>query len=772
VSVIQGDSHLHGEAAGKPQAAEAEPEGSSFLGRLIGKARAHGLERKLAVALLVVSLLSGIATYLAMTGAFSIVPEPRTILLLLLLNFVVLLLLVAVVMRRLVALWLERRRGRVGARLHARLVLWFSLIAVTPTIIVAVFSALFLNLGMEAWFSDRVRTAVKDSLIVAQAYLHEHQQRIGAEVLAMANDLRREGPIIEVNRGRIESLMEVQSLLRSLSEAVIITGNRQIIARAGYSLLLDFDPDLPDWALERARAGEVVLLPSDTEDRVRALVLLDPVADHFLYVGRLVDPRVLNHVDKSEGAAQLYERLEGQRSGLQITFALIFFVVALLVLFAAVWVALVFATQIVRPVSSLVRGAEQVRTGDLTTRVPEGPEGDEIGTLSRAFNRMTDQLESQQNALMDANRELEDRRRFTELVLAGVSAGVIGLDEQGRINYPNRSASDLLGVDLGAELGRDIALVVPEMAPLVRTARRRPTRVAQGQIDLVRGARNSTLLVRVVAETGEQGLIGFVVTFDDVTELLSAQRKAAWADVARRIAHEIRNPLTPIQLSAERLKRKYLKEIHSDPETFTACTDTIVRQVGDIGRMVDEFSSFARMPAPMMRTEELRSLCRQAIFLQQGAHSAIRYKTAFPPDPVSVVCDGRQIGQALTNLLKNAAESIELRKASGEDELPPGEILVAIALEPGRIVIAVEDNGRGLPARKRERLTEPYVTTRAKGTGLGLAIVKKIMEDHEGNLLLEDRVGGGASVKLVFNTTSTDGGQADAQRDLTVAHGT
>jgi len=486
----------------------------------------------------------------------------------------------------------------------------------------------------------------------------------------------------------------------------------------------------------------------------------------------VVDPRVLNHVDTSEGAARLYEQLEGQRSQLQITFALIFLLVALLVLFAAIWVALVFATQIVRPVSSLVRAAERVSTGDLSARVAEGPEHDEIGTLSAAFNRMTGQLQSQQSALMDVNRKLEERRRFTELVLSGVSAGVIGLDEQGRINYPNRSASELLDVDLDQRLGHDLAAIVPEMASLVRTARRRPSRIAVGQIDLVRGSTTRTLLVRVVAETAEVGVIGFVVTFDDVTELLSAQRKAAWADVARRIAHEIRNPLTPIQLSAERLKRKYLKEIQSDPETFTACTDTIVRQVGDIGRMVDEFSSFARMPAPMMRAEELRSLCRQAIFLQQSAHVSITYATAFPPDPVTVMCDGRQIGQALTNLLKNAAESIESRKPPPDGELPRGRVDVTITTEPGRVVIAVEDNGRGLPTRKRERLTEPYVTTRAKGTGLGLAIVKKIMEDHDGNLLLEDRVGGGASVKLVFNTAVADGGQSDAQRDLTVAHGT
>jgi len=739
--------------------------------RLGAWARRVGLERKLSVALVVAALLSGVAIYLALTGAFGIAPEPRTIFLLLLLNLVVLLLLGTVVARRLVALWLERRRGLAGARLHARLVLLFGLVAVTPAIVVAVFSTLFLNFGMEVWFSSQVRTAVKDSLIVAQAYLQEHQQSISAEVLAMANDLRREGPLLLVNRQRFEQTMRLQSTLRSLSEAVIIDRNRQIIARAGYSLVLEFDPELPDWALQRARNGELVILASETEDRVRALVQLDPQADTFLYVGRLIDPRVLAHLDKTRGAVQIYERLEGQRSGLQITFALIFFVVALLLLFAAVWVALIFATQLVRPISNLVAATDRVRAGDLSARVPEGPTDDEIASLSRAFNRMTGQLESQQNDLMSANSQLEERRHFIELVLSGVSAGVIALDGRGRIDLANRSASELLATDLGGHIGTDLAKVVPELAGLVRAVRRRTARAAGRQIDLVRDGTTRTLLVRVVAELGETGLVGFVVTFDDVTALLAAQRKAAWADVARRIAHEIKNPLTPIQLSAERLKRRYLKEITSDPETFIACTDTIVRQVGDIGRMVDEFSSFARMPAPAMRDEDIVRLCRQAVFLQQSAHPAIAYEGVYPDDSLRISCDGRQVSRALTNLLQNAADSIDGRDTPAAGEMPEGRIWLRLTSEPGRVVVGVEDNGRGLPTRQRDRLTEPYVTTRAKGTGLGLAIVKKIMEDHGGDLILDDRAGGGAVARLVFQLGAVAEADDGGARDPTHSHG-
>jgi len=388
-----------------------------------------------------------------------------------------------------------------------------------------------------------------------------------------------------------------------------------------------------------------------------------------------------------------------------------------------------------------------VRGGDLAARVPAGDSDEEFSWLSRAFNRMTHQLQSQQSELIEANRQLDQRRRFTETVLSGVSAGVIGLDQQGRINLPNRSASLLLATDLDQHIGKDLTEVVPEMAGLIEEAERRPDRLAQGQIQLVRSGRARTLLVRVAAERLEGEAKGYVATFDDITELQAAQRKAAWADVARRIAHEIKNPLTPIQLSAERLKRKYLKDIATDRETFTACTDTIIRHVADIGRMVDEFSSFARMPAPVLRDEDLNEIVRQAAFLQRAATPEIRVETELPSTPTRINCDSRQVAQALVNLLKNAAESILLR----EGVVPPGQITVRLGYEGEDTVLSVEDNGRGLPAEGRERLIEPYVTTHAKGTGLGLAIVKKIMEDHHGELVLDDRDGGGARVKLVFH---------------------
>jgi two-component system, NtrC family, nitrogen regulation sensor histidine kinase NtrY len=740
-----------------------------------------GLSRYLAIALTVAAVAAGIATYAVLTGD-EFAPDPRTVLLLLNLDLVLLLMLGVIIARRIVQLWAERRRGSAGSKLHVRLVVLFAVLAATPAVFMAVFSALFFNLGVQAWFSERVRVALSESLAVAEAYLDEHRQTIRADILAMAADLNREGPAQLANPRRFSQFVNAQAAIRSLSEVVAFEGQGRVLARSGLTMSLEFEV-IPTWALEKARGGDLVLFTPDDDtstsalgDRVRALIKLDRFDDVYLLVGRFVEQRVVAHVERTRQAVAEYESLEGRRSGFQITFAMIFVLVALLLLLAAVWVGLLLATKLVKPIGGLIAAAEQVRAGDLTARVAENPTDDELGLLSRAFNRMTSQLESQRRELVAANRQIDDRRRFIEAVLFGVSAGVVALDGQGRINLPNRSASLLLSSDLARAIGDDFGETVPEMKPLLDQARAAPDRVAENEIVVMRQGRRRSLLVRIVGERFEGETIGFVVTFDDITELEAAQRQAAWADVARRIAHEIKNPLTPIQLSAERLKRKYLAEIKSDPETFRICTETIVRQVGDIGRMVDEFSSFARMPAPVMRREDLVTLLRQTVFLQRNARPEIRFVTELPETPVWLAIDARQIGQALTNLLQNAVDAIQGREIVPGRELEPGLVVVRLdALEEGT-VITIEDNGKGLPVDQRERLTEPYVTTRAKGTGLGLAIVKKIMEDHAGQLILGDRQGGGAAVKLVFTahaetlvrTTETEPG-IDAKK--AVVHG-
>jgi two-component system, NtrC family, nitrogen regulation sensor histidine kinase NtrY len=710
-----------------------------------------GLWQKIAIALAAAALASGIATYLALTGAPPFGPNPKAVLILLNLDLVLLLALAALVAKRLFEMWVERRRGLAGSRLQVRLVGLFSLIAVLPTIIVAVFSFLFFSFGVESWFSDRVRTAITESVAVADAYVKEHQQAIRADAMAMATDLDRYANTLQLNPEYLAPVLTAQAAMRSLTEAAVLDQRGTVLARTGLVFALGFG-DISREALRRAELGEVVIMTDDREERVRALVRLNEFSDLFLYVGRYIETRVLAHREKTHLAAEQYERLEGQRSGFQITFAVIYILVAMLFLAAAISVGVHFATQLADPISRLVGAAERVRAGDLSARVPEGERDDELTSLSRAFNRMTYQIQSQQHELIETNRELDERRRFTETVLTGVSAGVIGLDRGGRIYLPNRSASALLGVDLDRSIGEDLAEIAPEMAGLLEQSALRPDRLAQGQVQIAGANGTRTLLVRIAAERDEGEISGFVVTFDDITELLSAQRKAAWADIARRIAHEIKNPLTPIQLSAERLKRKYLKDIKTDAETFQICTDTIIRHVEDIGRMVDEFSSFARMPAPVLKPEDLAAIVERAVFLERTAHPKISFEMRFATRPAPLLCDARLVGQALINIIKNAIESIEGRIAESGPN-PPGHIRVTVeaGTQAGAAsAVMVEDNGKGLPQHGRERLTEPYMTTRAKGTGLGLAIVKKIMEDHQGELILSDREQGGARVRLEF----------------------
>ncbi len=721
------------------------------FGRLMQWADRVRLADKAAVVLAVAAALSGIATYVVFTQPVGDAPRATNMVLsLLYLDLVLLLLLGLLVARRMVQVMVERRRGSVGARLHIRLVVLFSLVALTPAIIVAVFSAVVFNFGLQNWFSDRVRTALAESQAVAESYLQEHRRNIGGDILAMANDINRQVALMSPDLRELSGFIEFQTQVRNLSEAIVFTSSDRVLGRSRMAFTLAFER-APPWAVEQARAGGVVFLESEDDERIRALVALTGIPDGFLLVGRFVEPRVMERIEQTRSAVSSYSVLEQVRYDLQILYAAIFIIVALLLLFVAVWIGLNFANRLARPITGLAGAAERVRAGDLTARVEEGDESDELGTLTRAFNRMTSQLESQRGELLEASRVIDNRRRFIEAVLSGVSAGIVGLDREGRINFPNQAASELMASDLREAIGHPISELVPEMASLLDQARAEPDRVTENQIEVQRRGRVRTLLVRVTAEREGEDVRGFVVTFDDITELMSAQRKAAWSDVARRLAHEIKNPLTPIQLAAERLRRRYMDEVKSDPQTFSACIDTIIRQVDDIGSMISEFSAFARMPAPQLQTHDLGGIVRRAVFLQRSAKADIEYSVDIPEGEVATMCDDRQIGQALTNLLQNAADSIAARFKRGNETR--GQIRVSLTVDGRRIEIAVEDNGGGLPKGLGRDLTDPYVTTRPEGTGLGLAIVRKIMEDHGGELTLEDRDEGGARVSLVFRAS-------------------
>ncbi len=723
---------------------------------------------KLFIGLAIASVIAGVATYLALSATTPLRSDPRTVNILLLVDLVLMLTLGALVAWRLVVLWIARRSGSAGSRLHTRLVGLFSAVAVAPTIIVATFSFLFFDVGLQSWFNHRIREVLRDSRQVAEAYAEEHKKVIQSDILAMANDLNNQAFVLSGNPTYLNQVVTDQAALRSLSEAIVFTGEGKVLARANLSFSLDLDR-LPARALQEAANGQIVFLTgrAGEDDRVRALIRLNRFVDTYLYVSRFVDARVLNRVARAKAGVTEYEELEQARYGIQTKFHLIFLALALLVLLAAVAIGLWLANRLVQPIGSLANAAERIRAGDLSARVEEGSGEDEITTLSRAFNRMTDQIQSQRNELVEANRQLDSRRRFTETVLSGVTAGVIGLDKRGEINLPNRSALQMLGEPDDSLVGRKFTDVAPEMAELFKSVRKRPDRIAEGQINVERAGRKRHLLVRIAAEAAGKQILGYVVTFDDITNLVTAQRTAAWADVARRIAHEIKNPLTPIQLSAERLRRKYEKEIQSDKSIFERCTSTIIRQVADIRRMVDEFSGFARMPAPEFGNVELVDIVKQAIFLQEVANPKIEFTFVPPIKPIYMRCDGRQISQALTNILKNACEGVSVQdERLAETGTYKGQITVSVTQNGEDIVISVADNGCGLDDSVKDRVTEPYVTTHGKGSGLGLAIVNKIMEDHGGELRIENAEESGVIVKLIFHDVAAaapaeEGGNQD-----------
>jgi two-component system nitrogen regulation sensor histidine kinase NtrY len=721
-------------------------------GGLIGVARAASRPSRLAALVGLLAILSGAFTYATLTGVVPYKPPPVVQVGLLLLTLILGLSLGSLIAWRLMRLWSERRSGIAGARLHVRLVAMFGIMAVAPAIFVAFFAAVTLNLGMESWFSTRVKSALDNAVGVARQYAIETGRGITIDAGEMADGIEHDRSLYdESNHVKVGLMVEKLAIMtndRGLVASFLVDSHgNELASSAKLKYTASLKPSTGDIA--DAKAGRIVVDANPETGIVHALIHLPQLNDAYLLAVRAVDPKVFRYYQRTNGAFNEYKRLEKNRSDVQVNFAVLYTVITLVILMAAIWIGLWFATRLVRPISGLIRAAERVSEGDLKAQVEVERDDDEIGTLGTAFNRMTAQLDGQRSALVSANQQIDERRRFTETVLAGVSAGVIGIDGDGQITIVNRAAARLLDATPEELEGEHYAETVPELSALIRRAISEPVGRASGEVTVKRAGTPRSLSVQVASERGTHAS-GYVVTFDDITDLVSAQRTAAWADVARRIAHEIKNPLTPIQLSAERLKRKYGNEVTTDPEIFTQCTDTIIRQVGDIGRMVDEFSSFARMPSPVMRRENAQELLQQAIFLQRVANPQITYETKSPKDPIWFEGDGRLISQALTNIVKNAGEGIASRIEKGDDA--PGRVVAAIEAQDDKVVFRVTDNGIGLPPEHRHRLTEPYVTTRAKGTGLGLAIVRKIMEDHGGEIALQDAGDEqhGAEVTLTF----------------------
>lgn len=615
-----------------------------------------------------------------------------------------------------------------GGRLHVRLVGIFSLVASVPMLLVVLFSSLLFQYGVEFWFSDRARGMLENANSLAQGYYEEKKQNVAGETVTMASDLRDYLSQASTQSPAFAEGYAWQVLNRNLTESAIVE-----VTASGPKTIAMVNPDarpvekrVSADVLSALKGGKPVVV-SDSADRIEAVTRLYPGREIYLYTARISDRQALMQTQRARAVLSDYDGLLDRSRRLQLQFNAALFVVSLLIVGVAVWIALKVADRLVRPVGELVAATRRVEAGDLTARVETPGTRDEVGTLSTAFNRMTQRLEEQTDAL-------ERRRALIEAVLTGVSAGVVSVNEAGEVRMMNASAQTLLSTGGATPMGWPLKAVTPELGDMLARNER------EAILQINSAAEPRTLAVKIVADEG-----GHVLTFDDITQQLADQRRAAWSDVARRIAHEIKNPLTPIQLAAERLKRRYAGEVVSDPATFERLTDTIVRQVGDLRRMVDEFSSFARMPKPVFREESLIDIARQALFLHEVAHSAISFTLDAPDGPV-MVCDRRQLGQALTNLVKNAVEAIE---AKGNDA--EGSVVMSITRhENGIIAIDVADSGVGLP-KDRERIVEPYMTTRARGTGLGLAIVKKIVEEHFGAMSFADRPDGGTIVSLCFD---------------------
>ena len=721
--------------------------------RLRRLTRRNDLYPRLEITAAVATIVIGWSSYALLAGGA--VPanglSPPTVTLLLLANLLPLMLLVVLIARRVAILLANRRKGLAGSRLHVRMVALFAAVAAVPTLLVVIFASLLFQFGVQFWFSDRVKTVLDGSNEVAQAYVEENRQSVAEDIVAMAIDMENYARDFGLGSLSFGEGLRLQVEARKLSEAAIVgrgkDGKLIPIASAGIKpaaviarlSLIDLD---------KARVGAATVVAQGA-DRVEAVVATSPSAERYIYVSRKVDPAVLARADQAAEALGEYRALIERSRVMQLRFNLVLIGVSLLTLAVAIWFALWLANRLVAPIARLAEAAERVGAGDLDARVPVRGSPDEIGTLARSFNRMTSELKAQQRALLSANQQLDARRQFTEAVLSGVSAGVLSIAPNGRIRAANRSAARLLESAEAALTGQLLSDAVPELATLLAEARR--TGDATGNVRIPRGPDTQTLSVRIAAETAPGSPAsggGYVLTFDDISAQLADQRRAAWADVARRIAHEIKNPLTPIQLAAERLQRKFGRQIVEDPEIFAVLTATIVRQVGDLRRMVDEFSDFARLPRPVFAVESIDTIVRDTLVLQEMAFPDVTFTVAGSSN-APLLCDRQQLARALTNIVKNAGESVVARiERDADGDTIPGHIAVAIADAHDAVTVTVTDNGLGLPIDGRDRLTEPYVTTRVRGTGLGLAIVRKIVEDHGGILTLGDALGGGAAVRV------------------------
>ena len=704
--------------------------------------------------LVVASLISGMATYAAMTPSGD--ANKFLILLLLNLDLVLLISLIIIITKRVVNIWSRKKSGQLGAQLHSRVVVMFSLLAAAPAIVVAIFGAIFFTVGIENWFSAQVKNALNKSLSVSEAYFEQGQRQISLDAVDIAGIMNTSGILNNINNLDIQKENNLKKFLnklayeRNFTEVIIFDKFGNVVAESELSFLFKSERRraLFDLVMETKRPA-IDFSTSELDKTISAISPVNFLGNHFIYISKFKDLRVISDINSVKAAVKNYRGVENKKEGLHITFTMVFIVVAVLLMFVAILMGLNFANGLVTPITNLANAAERVSMGDLKVRVPDNNNKDEIADLSKTFNKMTEQLDSQRNDLINTNNELERRIKFTETVLTGVTAGVLGLDKFGKVFLPNRRALDLLYLDKNIN-NSYLTDVVPEMSDMFLELKKSNQKIITKEIELIRNKKKIIIITTITAEKNKNKVLGYVVTFDDMTEFFKMQRVAAWSDVARRIAHEIKNPLTPIQLAAERIKRKYKKHITLEPEIFLSCISTIIRQVDGMRKMVNEFSAFARMPVPVFTKVNLTNLVSDIASLSVLSNENIKVNIKVPKTTLYAVVDENQIRQAMQNIISNGINSMIERKNNNKIK---NMLTVELKKVKNNYNISVSDTGIGLPENIKDDLTDPYVTSRKNGTGLGLAIVKKIMEDHNGTLEVKNIEGGiGVCANLQFTS--------------------
>ncbi len=732
-------------------------------------------------AAIVAALLIAAVSFAILLGLTPITPDETVTLVLIGVNSAFILLLIAMIGREVYRIAMARRRGRAASRLHVRIVTMFALVAAIPAILVAIIASVTLDIGLDRWFQIRTKVIINSSLSIAEAYVQENARNLRGTTLSMAYDLDQARMVFSLDRNGFRTFLTQEVQGRGLANAVLMKPDGSLLMTAD----MPTEHQMPDLQIETIKQAfgseDPVLVQPRSGNIVGTIIKLKEIPNTLLYTIKELDPEVIRARQIVRANTDEYRGLEANRMTTQVAFALIYIGLTLIIVLSAIWTGIRVADRLVRPIRQLIGAADEVSTGNLDVQVPVRTSDGDVASLGDTFNKMIHQLKSQRNELVSAKDVIDERRRFSEAVLAGVTAGVIGVDSDGVISIVNRSAETMLAISADELVGRNLSGVLPQIGRVFEVGRTSERPVYRDQVTFYRNGAERTFNVQITVEDGEtQAGRSYVVTVDDITDLVQAQRSSAWADVARRIAHEIKNPLTPIQLSAERIRRRYGKVLTEDREVFDQCTETIIRQVGDIGRMVDEFSAFARMPKPDMKRLDVREPLREASFLVEVSRHDIAFERDFGEEPLVGTFDSRLLSQAFGNVIKNAAEAIEGAELGGGEA---GVIRIRARRKNNTIAVDIMDNGKGLPRENRQRLLEPYMTTREKGTGLGLAIVRKIVEDHGGRLELHDAPSGfhggrGAMIRFLLPaaqrgsvTPAVTGGEGAERETEKVANG-